>query len=93
LLQTDFIKRQIDRSAKDAVNQSSINQTDVRGFQFIVPPLAEQHAFAARVAAISRLKSACGSHLEQLDGLFASLQYLAFRELTVKDAERELAVA
>src|ERR1700737_2399182 len=28
LLQTPFIKRQIDRSAKDAVNQSSINQSD-----------------------------------------------------------------
>jgi type I restriction enzyme S subunit len=28
LLQTPFIKKQIDRSAKDAVNQSSINQSD-----------------------------------------------------------------
>jgi len=78
-LQTDFIKRQIAARTKDAVNQSSINQSDVRSFKFLVPPLDLQRAFAARVAEIDALKAHHRAHLEKLDALFASLQHRAFR--------------
>jgi type I restriction enzyme S subunit len=79
LLQTKFIRRQIARRTKDAVNQSSINQVDVRSFRFILPPLELQRAFAARVAEIDKLKARHCAHLAKLDALFASLQHRAFR--------------
>jgi type I restriction enzyme S subunit len=44
-LQTPFIKNQILMSAKDAVNQSSINQQDVKAFNVVVPDLVLQKKF------------------------------------------------
>ena len=78
-LQTQFIKRQILTSAKNAVNQSSINQQDVTGFAINVPGLSRQREFAHRVAAVERLKVPQRISLAELDGLFASLQHRAFR--------------
>jgi len=78
-LQTPFIKVQIRTGTKDAVNQSSINQQDVRGFQIRVPPLSLQQEFARRVEAIEQLKTTHRQSLTQLDALFASLQHRAFR--------------
>jgi type I restriction enzyme, S subunit len=57
-LQTRFLKEQVLRAAKDAVNQSSINQQDVKALLINVPPLKLQQQYADRVGAISRLKSA-----------------------------------
>ena len=45
LLQHQYIKTQIDNKAKDAVNQSSINQDDVKSFEIRVPPLKLQAEF------------------------------------------------
>jgi type I restriction enzyme S subunit len=87
LLQTSFIKRQIDRSAKDAVNQSSINQSDVCAFELLVPPIAKQRAFAARVTEVDRLKSICRSHLTRLDDLFGSLHHRAFSGALTSESE------
>lgn len=78
-LQSSFIKGQIINSAKHAVNQSSINQQDVKGFQVNVPPLNLQHEFARRIAAVEKLKAVHRAALSELDALFASLQYRAFR--------------
>jgi type I restriction enzyme S subunit len=78
-LQTNFIKGQIMNSAKHAVNQSSINQKDVKSFQVNVPPLPLQKEFIRRVEAINKLKSTHQASLAELDELFASLQYRAFR--------------
>jgi type I restriction enzyme S subunit len=77
-LQTPYIKGQILSGSKNAVNQSSINQQDVKGFQINVPPLALQQTFAARIQAIEALKATHRSALAQLDALFASLQQRAF---------------
>ena len=44
-LQSGFIRSQIARARKDAVNQSSINQEDVKGLQILVPPIAVQKQF------------------------------------------------
>lgn len=56
-LQTGFIKGQIVTAAKNAVNQSSINQQDVKGFRINVPPLSLQRDFARRVATVENLKT------------------------------------
>ena len=61
------------------MNQSSINQQDVKGFQVNVPPLDLQREFARRVAAVEQLRSAQRASLGQLDELFAALQHRAFR--------------
>ena len=77
-LQTRFVKNQILTAAKDAVNQSSINQKDVKNFRVLVPPLHLQHRFATIVASIEAPKARLRTHLAELDALFASLQHRAF---------------
>lgn len=78
-LQTRFIKKQILTAAKHAVNQSSINQHDVKNFQINVPPLPLQREFAQRFGVIERLKATHRIALVTLDALFAALQNRAFR--------------
>jgi len=78
-LQTRFIRDQIDRAAKDAVNQSSINQQDVKAFRVNVPPIALQQLFTRRVAKVDKLKEARCASLAKMDELFISLQHRAFR--------------
>lgn len=78
-LQSGFIKRQIGMAAKQAVNQASINQTDVTAFQVNIPPLSVQQAFVSRIAAIKTLKTIHRTALTELDALFASLQHRTFR--------------
>jgi len=78
-LQTSFIRMQIARAAKDAVNQSSINQQDVRAFRMNLPPLELQRRFCERAATAEKLKIAHRASLARLDELFASLQHRAFR--------------
>lgn len=46
MLQLETVRNSLNRNAKDAINQSSINQTDVRGLLVIVPPLHLQHQYA-----------------------------------------------
>ncbi len=71
--------RQIQTAAKDAVNQASINQTDVRAIRLPLPLLSVQKKFSAfftevRVATKKRLESNAAQEL-----LFASLVQRAFR--------------
>jgi type I restriction enzyme S subunit len=79
LLQTIFVRAQILRAAKDAVNQSSINQHDVRALRVIVPALSVQARYASQAASIQRQKDLLvrGSH--GADALFVALQHRAFR--------------
>ena len=76
LLQMDWIKKQIARAAKKAVNQASINQNDVKSFSMLLPPLTKQVQFDAAIAQIGRMKDRIA--INQLDHLFASLQHRAF---------------
>ena len=78
-LQSRFVKAQILKAAKDAVNQSSINQTDVRRLRIYIPPLELQHEFWERVATKERLMTIYENSLSTLDKFFASLQQRAFR--------------
>lgn len=77
-LQTPFIKEQIRAASKDAVNQSSINQQDVKAFKINVPPLTVQQTFATRIQAIESLKATHRAAQAESDALFASLQHRAF---------------
>jgi len=78
-LQDDFIKRQVLSFAKNAVNQSSINQQDVKNLQIVLPPRPLQQNFVTRLQAIENLKTQHRTALADLDALFASLQHRAFR--------------
>jgi type I restriction enzyme S subunit len=77
-LQLGFIKRQVLSRAKNAVNQSSINQQDVKGLTVLLPPLHLQQAFANRIRAIESLKAKHRTALADSDALFSSLQHRAF---------------
>lgn len=78
-LQTIDAKRQILRRAKKAINQASINQTDVRSLSMPVPPLLEQKEFAAKVVAIRAERDRATRGLEADEELLAALQHRAFR--------------
>ena len=47
--------------------------------EFLLPPLPLQREFARRVQAVEKLKTAQRASLAELDALFATLQYRAFR--------------
>ena len=56
LLCSKYIHNQILRTAKKAVNQASINQKDVLGFEVYVPPLDMQRQFVAFVTEVDKSK-------------------------------------
>ncbi len=78
-LQTSFIRNQILRSAKDSINQSSINQGDVRELRILVPSGDSQRHFVSIAESVEQQKARQRAHLAELDTLFASLQSRAFR--------------
>jgi type I restriction enzyme S subunit len=78
-LQTSSARRQILNSCKDAINQSSINQGDVRSIELPLPPKRLQDEFAAVLAQVSSVSDAVKTCEKELDALFASLQQRAFR--------------
>jgi type I restriction enzyme S subunit len=75
---SQYMKRQIATSAKPAVNQSSINQTDVKSFMVRLPPIELQNRYAkivgAKDRAAQRLRGAVGAAKD----LFAALSQRAF---------------
>ena len=58
-------------------NMKSMNE--LKGINFLVPPLDLQHRYAAIVESIEQQKATQRAHLAELDTLFASLQSRAFR--------------
>jgi type I restriction enzyme, S subunit len=79
VLQSADIKRQILSRAKNAVNQSSINQRDVRALRIILPPLRLQLEFVQEIKAARHIIRVARQQLRKLDELFAALQVRAFR--------------
>ena len=72
-------KRYFLQSAKQTTGIASINMGQLRSFPMLLPPIDLQHAFAARVAEIDKLRASHRAHLAHLDALFAALQHRAFR--------------
>jgi type I restriction enzyme S subunit len=71
-------QRQIAK-AQYGQTKPGLNFEQIRRFQVPVPPIALQHEFVRRIAAVDKLKSAHRASLAKLDALFASLQHRAFR--------------
>ena len=77
-MQFPLVKRQADRWAR-GVAQPTINLKELREFVVPLPALELQREFARRVGAAEKLKMVQRAALAELDALFASLQYRAFR--------------
>jgi type I restriction enzyme S subunit len=71
--------RHLLKSAKTTSGLNTINISNVRATPIRLPPLSLQHKFSSEVKVIERLKVSQRAHLAELDALFASLQYRAFR--------------
>lgn len=71
-------QRQIERSASTSV-QKYFNLSALRNWRIIVPPISLQHEFARHVGTVEKLKGTHRASLAEMDALFASLQYRAFR--------------
>ena len=79
VLQTRYIKSQILQRCKDAVNQSSINQDDVKSFELFVPPVDVQQKFVKTATAVKRHFRLMRVSENRVNELSASLQSRAFR--------------
>ena len=79
LLQQEYINRQIQTAAKDAVNQSSINQSDVKEFEIRVPPLKLQRKYVELRNRIRGTQKRAKRHQKRVDDLFNALLHRAFR--------------
>lgn len=73
-----FVRNQIAARRKDAINQSSINQDDVKSLAINVPPVALQDRFKSIVTRILRQRHEVFPSAVALDSLFTSLQNRAF---------------
>jgi hypothetical protein len=80
LLQTPFVEHQIQVAAKDAVNQSSINQADVRSIQIRLPTAARQESFGAAIKIHEQLRAIENEALRQADHLFQTLLHQTFAD-------------
>lgn len=79
LMQQPFIRSQILASAKDAVNQSSINQQDVKSLEILLPPIALQKKFRSMISKVRNCKQKLVSHSQLTHGLLGSLVQKAFQ--------------
>lgn len=84
------------KNAKHAVNQSSINQSDVKQVAFNRPPIEEQQEIVRRVTALFAVAAAIEARYQKgkahIDRLTQSLLAKAFRgELVPQNAEDESA--
>lgn len=75
---SQYMKRQIATSAKPAVNQSSINQTDVKSFVVRLPPIELQNLYAEIVSAKDRADARLRDAVGAAKYLFAALSQRAF---------------
>jgi type I restriction enzyme S subunit len=77
-LQTPMAKQHILSRAKHSINQSSINQEDVKCLSVPLPPLSLQKEFAKRVAEIRELENGQAAIRRRLEDLYQSLLHRAF---------------
>ena len=90
-LQQKYIQLQIQQKAKDAINQSSINQKDVKSLKIPNVPIKEQKEFAEIFEKIVTEKTKMLEALNESELLFKSLLQKAFRgELKFNEDEYEI---
>lgn len=78
LFKQRYISNQIATKRKDAVNQSSINQQDVKSLILNVPNIKLQNKWAELYQSCNMQKKILTSQLNQQENLFQSLQQRAF---------------
>jgi len=78
MLNTEFCYRQSQELTHGIANRD-LGLTRMIKIDMFLPPLTLQHEFARRVAAVKKLKTTHQASLAELDGLFAALQFRAFR--------------
>ncbi|GAA4407018.1 restriction endonuclease subunit S [Nibrella viscosa] len=78
ILNSTYVKNQILGRAKDAVNQSSINQDDIRSFEIPIPPLSLQQQFASIIENIEHQKVAVRQQMAESEALFGRLLQESF---------------
>ena len=78
-LQMPYVKQQIQTKSRDSVNQSSINQDDVKSIELRVPPNYLQQDYASLVCRTAKSKKRLGNAKRQAEVVFASLSQRAFR--------------
>ncbi|MFM5018704.1 restriction endonuclease subunit S [Aeromonas veronii] len=77
-LQMPNIKQQIKNCSKDAVNQSSINQQDVKSFEILLPNVELQNDFEAVVNEVTRGRERVSNGQSLTDALFNSISHQVF---------------
>lgn len=77
-LRHPIARRYLGKAAKGAI-MAGLNMGIIKAMPIPVPPMKLQREFAARIALVEKLKAAHRASLAELDALFASLQYRAFR--------------
>lgn len=78
LLQTKFAKGHFLANAKHAINQSSINQQDVKALQIMLPPLNMQRTFAQRVESVQSICAQQEAAIGSAQAAFGALLAKAF---------------
>lgn len=80
LLQDPSSRRHFLANAKHAINQSSINQQDVKSLPVFAPPLGLQRQFAQRVSSVVAIEQQQQAAMAKAEAVFGSLLAKAFAE-------------
>ena len=72
-------RRALRSRSKTSAGQFNINTESLGTIEVPIPPLDLQQEYARRVEAVAKLRTGHRVHLAELDALFASLRYRAFR--------------
>lgn len=77
---SSYIKEQIRKYRKDAVNQSSISITDINKIRLFVPPLQTQQQIVEELDCLTSIIEKQKKQLEELDNLAQAIFYDMFGE-------------
>lgn len=80
LLQTGYSKSHFLAKAKHAINQSSVNQQDVKSLRIPIPPLAKQKEFAERCEQTLSIQSQQSAATAKTQAVFESLIAQSFSD-------------
>ncbi|MEN3156671.1 restriction endonuclease subunit S [Priestia aryabhattai] len=85
VLSSAFIHNQILKKAKHSVNQSSINQTDVKSFEIILPPINLQNEYASKIIEIEKHKSVFVESLKDFNYFYHACLAKSFKSESFKE--------
>ncbi|SDQ75202.1 type I restriction enzyme, S subunit [Burkholderia orbicola] len=78
-LNTPYAKKVLRGMCKSIIGMANINATEIKAMKIACPPLKFQAEYAERIDGLRKAKALHRRMLTELDALFASLQYHAFR--------------